>query len=241
MLNVLKQHGFEGSSLKAVLFDMDGVLFDSMPNHVSSWRQAVRPFGLELTEEEVYLNEGRTGSGTIQVLAQRFWGRQATEEECQAIYEAKSTLFNACPEALPMAGALEAVEAVRQAGWKRVVVTGSGQHSLLDRLNETFPLLFSSDLMVTAFDVTHGKPHPEPYLRGLQKAGIRATEALVVENAPLGVESARAAGIFTIAVNTGRLSDEVLRQAGANWVLPDMHTLAQVIHSTSITSSRSKE
>lgn len=241
MLNVLKQHGFEGSALKAVLFDMDGVLFDSMPNHVTSWRQAVRPFGLELTEEEVYLNEGRTGSGTIQVLAQRFWGREATEAECQAIYETKSALFNTCPEASPMAGALEAVEAVRQAGWKRVVVTGSGQLSLLDRLNAAFPHLFSSELMVTAFDVKNGKPHPEPYLMGLKKAGVVSSEAVVVENAPLGVEAARAAGIFTIAVNTGPLPDEVLLQAGANWVLPDMQTLARMVHSTSITSSRTKE
>ena len=83
--------------------------------------------------------------------------------------------------------------------------------------------------MVTGFDVKHGKPHPEPYLMGLQKAGIQASEAVVVENAPLGVEAAHAAGIFTIAVNTGPLPDDILRQSGADVVLPDMKAAAMFL------------
>ena len=58
--------------------------------------------------------------------------------------------------------------------------------------------------MVTAFDVKHGKPHPEPYLMALEKGGFNVNEAIVIENAPLGVQAGIAAGIFTIAVNTGR-------------------------------------
>lgn len=67
-----------------------------------------------------------------------------------------------------------------------MVVTGSGQVSLIDRLNHNFPSVFRRDLMVTSFDVKYGKPNPEPYLMGLQKAGIQPWEGLVVENAPLG-------------------------------------------------------
>ena len=80
--------------------------------------------------------------------------------------------------------------------------------------------------MVTAFDVKHGKPHPEPYLMGLEKAGhLKPNEAIVVENAPRGVEAAVAAGIFTIAVNTGPMPDKILADAGANIVLPSMKAL----------------
>ena len=89
-------------SPKAILFDMDGVLFDSMPNHAYAWSHAMTQFGLEMTAEEAYLNEGRTGSGTINILAQRFWGRDATEEEKQRIYRAKSEVFNRLPEAKPI-------------------------------------------------------------------------------------------------------------------------------------------
>ena len=76
--------------------------------------------------------------------------------------------------------------------------------------------------MVTAFDVKHGKPNPEPYLTGLQKAGVSANEAIVVENAPLGIRAGVAAGIFTVAVNTGPLADEVLQEEGANLLFHSM-------------------
>ena len=83
--------------------------------------------------------------------------------------------------------------------------------------------------MVTAYDVKYGKPHPEPYLMGLQKAGVAANEAIVIENAPMGVEAGVAAGIFTIAVNTGPLPDQVLLDRGANLLFPNMATLATFI------------
>lgn len=103
-----------------------------------------------------------------------------------------------------------------------MVVTGSGQASLLDRLNQHFPGMFQHDLMVTAFDVKYGKPNPEPYLMALKKAGIQPNEAIVVENAPLGVQAGVSAGIFTVAVNTGPLPDEALLNEGANLLFPSM-------------------
>ncbi len=213
--------------LKAVLFDMDGVLFDSMPNHAYAWSHAMTEYGLQMTREEVYMNEGRTGSGTINMLAQRFWGRDATEEEKQLIYEAKSKVFNSLPEAKPMPGALETLQAVKTKGLKIVLVTGSAQTSLLEKLERSYLGFFHQELMVTGFDVKLGKPYPEPYLKGLQKAGIKPEEGVVVENAPLGVQAGHAAGIFTIAANTGPLADEVLKNAGADIVLPGMMDVAR--------------
>ena len=218
-----------GGAVRAVLFDMDGVLFDSMPNHAYAWSHAMTQFGLAMTAEEAYMNEGRTGSGTIDILAQWFWGRNATEEEKQHIYAAKSALFNTLPEAKPMPGAREALEAARECGAKIVLVTGSAQLSLIEHLELHYPGFFRKELMVTAFDVKRGKPNPEPYLMGLEKAGVRAEEAVVVENAPLGVEAGRAAGIFTIAANTGPLPDEVLKQSGADIVVAGMHEVAQLL------------
>ena len=214
-------------SPKAILFDMDGVLFDSMPNHAYAWSHAMTGYGLKMTPEEVYMNEGRTGSSTINLLAQRFWGRDATEEEKQLIYEAKSRVFNTLPEAKPMPGALETLQAVKAKGLQIVLVTGSAQTSLLERLERHYPGFFRPDLMVTGFDVKLGKPYPEPYLKGLRKAGIRPEEGIVVENAPLGVQAGHAAGIFTIAANTGPLKDEVLKNAGADIVLPGMRDVAK--------------
>jgi len=216
---------------KAVLFDMDGVLFDSMPNHAYAWSHAMTQFGLEMTAYEAYLHEGRTGSGTINILTQRYWGRDATEEEIERIYAAKSNLFNTLPEPKPMPGALEALTAAKNIGAKIVLVTGSGQAKLLESLEQHYPGFFCEELMVTGFDVKRGKPDPEPYLMGLEKAQVSAEEALVVENAPLGVESAKGAGIFTIAANTGPLEDNILKEAGADIVLPGLQAVAQLLSS----------
>lgn len=206
--------------IKAVLFDMDGVLYDSMPNHAKAWSTAVKEFGLSMSPHEAYLHEGRTGHGTINILAQRHWGRNATLQEMEQIYKVKSEIFNTCPAPLPMPGAADLLQSIKEMGLTIVLVTGSAQHSLLDRLAKDYPGIFAPERMVTAFDVKHGKPHPEPYLMGLEKAGVKAPEAIVVENAPLGVEAAHAAGIYTIAVNTGPLDPNVLLDAGADIVLP---------------------
>ncbi|MBP3227262.1 MAG: HAD-IA family hydrolase [Bacteroidaceae bacterium] len=212
--------------IRAVLFDMDGVLFDSMPYHARCWAEVCRAEGLDLTAEEAYLHEGRTAKGTIDLLARRCWGRDATNEEVQRIYDAKQRLFNALPEAPRMDGADEALRVVRQAGMLVTLVTGSGQQSLLGRLETAYPGCFTPERMVTSDDVTHGKPDPEPYLKGLAKTGVSASEAIVVENAPLGVEAAVRAGIYTVAVNTGPLPESALREAGASVVLPSMRAFA---------------
>ena len=213
--------------LKAVLFDMDGVLFDSMPIHAYSWTKALLEMGVDFTEEEGYLNEGRTGSGTIQLVYRKSLGREAGEAEIQRIYKRKSQLFEQHPEAPVMPGAKELLDLVEQAGLKRILVTGSGQKTLLDKLNTHFPGHFVQKNMVTAYDVTMGKPHPEPYLKGLKKAQTQINQAIVVENAPLGVASAKAAGLFTVAVKTGKLQDHHLLDAGADLLFQGMPALTK--------------
>lgn len=81
--------------------------------------------------------------------------------------------------------------------------------------------------MVTSYDVSHGKPAPDPYLAGMKKAHVYPWESIVVENAPLGVQAAVAARCFTIAVNTGPLPDEELISKGADLLMPDMRTLSR--------------
>lgn len=222
-LSIKKQ---EKLTPKAVLFDMDGVLFDSMPFHARAWLETATDRRLIATLEDFYLFEGRTGEGTINELFQRTFQRNATAQEIQKIYKQKADLFNTYNHGEAMTGAAEVLEKVKKEGLQTVLVTGSGQHSLIDKLNHSFPGMFERNKMVTAYDVKYGKPHPEPYLMGLEKAGVKANEAIVVENAPMGVEAAKAAHIFTIAVNTGPLPDQVLLDAGADLLYPDMNTLA---------------
>lgn len=218
----LLKHSYKNIQLKAVLFDMDGVLFNSMPYHARAWHQTMVNRGVGLSEEEAYLHEGRTGAGTINLVYQRELGREATPEEIKDIYQEKSDAFNKFPEAQPINGSQALLKKVKSEALIPMVVTGSGQSSLLDRLEHHFPHTFKPELMVTAFDVKYGKPNPEPYLMALQKGGLSPNEAIVVENAPLGVKAGVAAGIFTVAVNTGPLDDQVLWDAGANLLFGSM-------------------
>lgn len=218
--------GCDRINLKAVLFDMDGVLFDSMKNHATAWNEAMKVYGMNLSKEEAYMHEGRTGAGTINIVSKRERGYEADEEEIKRIYETKSNIFNSLPKAEPMPGALSLLNKIKESSITIMVVTGSGQLSLLDKLNHYFPNIFKKELMVTAFDVKFGKPNPEPYLMALQKAGINANEAVVVENAPLGVQAGVGAGIFTIAVNTGPLPDSALLNEGANVLFGSMQELS---------------
>ena len=218
----LNKHGYERINLKAVLFDMDGVLFNSMPNHARSWHKVMVRMGFGLSEQEAYMHEGRTGADTINIISRRERGHDATDEENKAIYAAKSEEFNKCPEAPRMPGAWEVLNKIKADNLTRMIVTGSGQVSLLDRLNKNFPGIFQKELMVTAFDIKFGKPNPDPYLMALEKGGFQPNEAIVIENAPLGVQAGVAAGIFTVAVNTGPLPDQVLWDAGANLLFHSM-------------------
>lgn len=220
----LQENKYNNFVLKAVLFDMDGVLYHSMPNHAQSWAKVMRSHGFNMTEEEAYMHEGRTGDDTIDIISKRE-GKQAGPEERKQIYQEKTIAFNACPTVSPMKGSYELLQEVVADGLFAMLVTGSGQPSLLDRLNHDFPSIFIRERMVTSFDVKKGKPNPEPYLTALEKGTLSPNEAIVVENAPLGVEAARAAGLFVIAVNTGPLPNSVLLDAGANYLLPSVEML----------------
>lgn len=225
LINKLKNR-----DIKAVLFDMDGILFDSMPAHAEAWKQTMHHFGIaNFTLYDAYLNEGRTGNSTINEFFLAEKGYIPDDAECLEIYNFKSDCFHQQPEAQRVEGVSEVLQFLKNKGKTIAVVTGSAQESLIDRLNSSFPQIFRKELMVTAFDVRHGKPDPEPYLMGLEKVCVKPEEALVVENAPLGVQSAVAAGITTIGVNTGILTERDLKDAGSDIVLNDMAELLSLL------------
>ena len=217
---------FSFHNKSAILFDMDGVLYDSMPNHSMAWSQAMERFGMHMTPHDVYLNEGATGHDTVVRISLRDRGYEASEKEIDDIYGYKAQLFRSMPEARVMPGSQEVFRKAAAAGLKILIVTGSGQKNLIERVQRDYEGYITRDRMVTAFEVKRGKPYPDPYLKGLQIAGVPASEAVVVENAPLGIRAAVAAGIDTIAVNTGPLEDEILLAEKPVLLLHSMQELA---------------
>lgn len=209
------------------LCDMDGTLYDSMPWHSRAWQEMM----LQVTGHTIPRNrflemEGRTGANTIDILFQEYLGRHATPQEQRDYYEIKSKRFRelqACEGTHVMPGAQSLIKYMCNRGIVPVLVTGSGQSSLLDRLNADFDNAFSADLQVNAHSgAKHGKPAPDPYLLAMEKSGAEPCQCFVLENAPLGVQSGVAAGVFTIAVRTGDLPAQLLIDSGANLVFDTM-------------------
>ena len=216
---------------KAYFFDMDGVLFNSMPNHAIAWEEVMKKYGLPFTAYDCYVNEGRTGESVIREAMWKARNRDATPEEVKTIYAEKSAYYHQLLQTTTptIPGVADVLRFVKEQGHQIWVVTGSGMRTLLDSLNEVFPAIFQQDHMITAFDVTQGKPHPEPYLKAWERSGLPKEQCLVIENAPLGVRSGKAAGLTVYAVNTGILKREDLLQAGADIVFDSMHELLQFL------------
>ena len=203
--------------MRAYFFDMDGVLFNSMPHHAIAWEEVMKEHDLPFTAYDCYLNEGRTGESVIREAMWKARNRDATPDEIKQIYTEKSERFNLLAQqaggTVVIDGVAEVLRYVQSTGSQIWVVTGSGMRSLLDNLNNALPPVFQRDRMITAFDVTHGKPDPEPYLKAWERSGLKKEQCFVIENAPLGIRSGKAAGLTVYAVNTGILTREDLAQA----------------------------
>ena len=229
ILSFLQRCHYKQLQPLAALIDMDGTLYDSMGNHADAWHRLATELGIPTTREEFFLYEGRTGASTLNLLFNRAYNRDATPQEIEELYARKALYFTQMPAVKPMPGAMQMLNFFKEVNMRRVLVTGSGQRSLIDRLEKDFPGAFTSSMMVTSRDVKCGKPHPEPFIKAMEMARVRPSQAIAIENAPLGVKSASAAGAFTVAVTTGPIPREELIKAGAAIVFDSMEQCAEML------------
>lgn len=214
--------------IRCVLFDMDGVLYNSMPNHAIAWTQSMKQFGIHMIAADAYATEGARGIDTIRLFAQRQLGKNLSIEEAQQMYDVKTDYFHKLPEPEIFPGVIDLMRLIQASGITIGVVTGSGQRPLIQRLLRDFGEFLNETHIVTAYDVKRGKPYPDPYLMGLKKCGnYQPWQGVVIENAPLGVRSGVAAHIFTIGVNSGPLPDSALEKEGAYLVYQKMTQLCK--------------
>lgn len=176
---------------KAYFFDMDGILFNSMPNHAQAWDDVMRKYGLNFTARDCYLQEGRTGQSVIDECFMKQFGRHALKEEWEPIYKEKTDRFHALGGAKPIPGVKDVLNYLRAQDALIYIVTGSGQESLFQMLDREFPGIFERERMVTALDVTHGKPDPEPYLKAFEKAQKLYAETAKHNTADRNAEAAQ--------------------------------------------------
>lgn len=241
LLHYKERTGNTFQAVRAALIDMDGTLYESMSWHARAWHRLMKEYGVEIDMDEFYAFEGMTGKDTINLLFRRAFGHDVTDEEAAKLYAKKSQYFIENNHADVMPGAQKMVKTLLDDGVTTVLVTGSGQRSLIDRLSVDFPTAFPEERRITSADVKHGKPSPEPYLKALNLAGVKDHEAIVIENAPLGALSGVNAGIFTIAVNTGPIPRRDLEATGADLVLDSMPECAEMLSQLLLLVNRTLE
>jgi len=208
---------------EAFLFDMDGVLYDSMPFHAVAWQQATAKYGIKMTAADAYATEGAKGVDTIRHFARLQLGQELDEPAAQEIYDEKTRIFHSMGEAPIFDGVADVMQQLKAHGRSIGIVTGSGQRPLIQRLLHDFGAFIDEAHIVTAYNVSRGKPAPDPYLKGLcQASNLQPWQGVVIENAPLGVRAGVAAGCFTVAINSGPLPDEALLTEGAHVLYPSM-------------------
>jgi beta-phosphoglucomutase len=197
------------NGFKAVFFDMDGIIVDSMPYHFISWFEVLRKYDVHLSPMLVFQMEG---AKWVEIVNPAFIqsNKKLTPEIINAISSEREELLKKYFKRYIFDGIPEFIKLLKNQGVLVALVTGSYYREAQNILpKEVFDLF---DTVVSGDCVTRGKPDPEPYLKAAKSLKVDPKECLVIENAPYGIKAAKSAGMTCYAIATS-LSKEHLCQA----------------------------
>ena len=194
-------------NIRAVLFDLDGVLLKSMEQHLEAWQHAFRRYNALVKELDFYQLEGRGVKAVVEILTDKYG---IDPKFRQQILDDKVAYYNNKFQPEFYEGLLSILDLLKKEHIKMAVVTGGYRDRVSQIVNEYFDGYFSA--VVTSDDVKRTKPFPEPYLKGATLLGVRPAQCLVIENAPMGIQAANKAGMKVLAVPT-TLTKDYLHEA----------------------------
>lgn len=215
---------FPNNRYKAILFDLDGVLIDSIEQHIAAWQEVFQDYGVELPGLELRLSEGEKAELTARRLALKY-GLDLSDKQLEELVEKKRNYYKriATRGLRDIAG--KVVAECRKKGYITGIVTGSVRSNLEWTLSKAERDLFY-EIITPPLDYNKGKPAPEPYLKAADKLGLEPRECLAIENAPLGIQSAKAAGMTCVAITTTLPRTEL---QGADYILSDLDGLWEML------------
>ncbi len=184
---------------KSVIFDMDGVLINSMEFHCIAWRKAAKLRGIDIPDREIYLREGEKGKFSGKYFLE-LNGKDSSDHEAEKFLADKEKIFAEIANPVVYPFVSELLNYLYANSFSLALVTGTS----MGELKKTLPREISDyfKIKVTGDMVSRGKPDPEPYRKALKLLEITEDEAVVIENAPYGIRSAKLAGIYCIALCT---------------------------------------
>ncbi len=186
-----------GGNYAGVIFDCDGTIADTMPIHYEAWQAALDPYGVPFPEAMFYDLGGTKSPQIIEILS----ARHGVEIPVQAAVDHKEAEFvKRIDRVAPIEPVVELVKHYH--GKAPLAVASGGIRSLVTQTLEYIGLLDYFQAIVTAEDVTHGKPDPEPFLLAAQRINTPPEACLVFEDGKVGIEAAMAAGMTVVKVPT---------------------------------------
>ena len=191
-------------NIRAALFDFDGVLLKSVEQHLEAWQHAFRRYNTLVEESEFYQLEGRGVKSVVEILTDKYG---IDSKFRQQIIDEKVAHYNKQFRPEFYKGSYSVLNLLKENQVKMAVVTGGYRDRVSYVVDEYFDGYFSA--IVTSDDVKNTKPYPEPYLKGATLLKIRPAQCLVIENAPLGIQSAKKAGMKVLAISTTLTKDHL--------------------------------
>ena len=193
--------------IRAVLWDMDGVLVDTAPFHYRAWRELFASQGKGLTEDEFRKTFGLRNDG---ILTENLG--EMPPERLRELGRRKEELFRAAirGNVQPLPGAVELIRRLRGSDVKMAVVSSAPRENV-DTLLEALGLSNAFDTIVAEEDAERGKPDPQGYLVAAQRLNELPEDCVVIEDAPGGVEAAKRAGMRCIGLAAERPRDVLAR------------------------------
>ncbi len=185
--------------IKGILFDLDGVIVDTLHYHYLAWKKMFEKHGATMDEHTILLHEGRNSYEILPILLKET-GVSIPEEDWSQFIEEKRAYYRTIVQVGYYPKAFEVIDEMRKRGFRVALVTACALKNMQHSLNQDRQKHF--DFIITGDEITHAKPSPEPYLTAARHLELDPEECVVVENAPLGIEAAKKAGMYCIAIET---------------------------------------
>ena len=207
-------------NIKGFLFDLDGTLIQSLHQHFIAWKKAFKQYGVKINENDYYYLEGSKLSEIVKIISKK---KKILNPDITKIIQFKENNYNSKAKIKFYFGVKKFIEKLINNKIKIGIVT-AGQK---ERLYKSLPLSFLNkfDVIVTGNDTKKGKPSPEPYLLGCKLLDLNIKNCVVIENAPIGIKSAKAAGMFCIGISS-TVEKSILKEADI--VIDKFHDLLKM-------------
>jgi beta-phosphoglucomutase len=208
--------------MHGVLFDLDGVIVDTLHFHYLAWKHMFEKLGGAVSKHTVLLHEGRSSREILPILMEESHINIPAEEQSQFIEE-KRSYYRSIAQVKQYPHAFAVLDTLKKRGFKVALVTACALKNMQYSLDSTQQKHF--DFIITGDEIPRAKPFPDPYLIAAHHLGLEPEQCIVVENAPLGIEAAKNAGMYCVAIRT-TLEEEYL--ASADLILQNISELPDI-------------